>query len=1578
MKEDAQLICPISYDDPSGLWSTFGDLLSRHLPLHDVILKSPVTGSKVSIPSLPLRFMPSSANLFKDTNHPFRWFLAPYVYVYVLSVSDMAAYKAAKPALKAWVEVRQRAPWVILYALPISATVEQNSKSAAVLAAHTKIYDKLSSDFHAEKVGDRCVLMHTRVAAAASEGVGTGAGAVEVAETAIESAEITALVAQLRDGVLTSFAARATLYSTEIKSIDAANAPSSAGTGAGAAAATISQTTSSANNPPVDFRQLFLVKESLALMYQMVRLPYEALLLYDELQALLPQAQALEGQGSVSGWPLAPAPISSKASASTAAIVSEIEEGETGTGTGAEEAHASTAKDAKDQLGDGSTSVSASNDPGTYRGAILQGDDILSYSINSARKRILKSRLNSLELHRYIFARQAYFQGMLGQWGLCADRGLQYVKSTTRAISRRLDKEEAMLNARIAEAGASMNSPPLLSSALAPPRAPDESHPSMQQQLQHLQMLTAALDAVLVKRHAVDAWAIATAARIFLHCRQGFQTTHDGASALSANKLNSITSSDNPAASPTVQRVGRSGPRRVVDHLIALLQYCLGRIAAHENLLRNARRDSMLLAGEFLILTPPGPSTARTNDTPVLDAGLGHISVGVETDLLSLHAVAIVAGDESKDVDLLPFTSKLEGFFRCKYPAVAVKKAEDAATSTAEKVRNKVNVRDTVHMLSITLLMHLRQLQIFVERSSTAQNTTLQMADIFACSNSIGTSDGWRKALPLYESALGRAGGPSMGGRGPARWGWAALQYWLARKLMRAALEVGRADVYVRCAVQLQDPGMRTHWTLAEQRTKLFQSALNIAKNVPNVSFAAFPLAPFFAVHMRIPNAHTPTVRITRRKETVQAPVVSISTDLLCDGSDDSVNPLRSFSATVHSHMPSLVSAELVIIFSPLDVHRSFISAGDRVANLEARCGPRLLEPGDNNVDFSFECPMEQRSYAPSSVSILIRAPVAGDTSADLGESASISVKFVHQVAAEGAENGLVAMAHNYCVLSVQPPKVPVSLRLLTVSEGIGEDDVEIAPEAVTVIAKLSSATPETEGISDAGTCIQIPAGTQGTLRVCVDLPNIRGEVRHALHGVQLTARADDQSVGDDGGNGDSDNEKGENVDADSSELVSSSANEDKTEDKDVKVAFSMQASSAELQASSALQPVPRNEPVSDAQGVQTVAPALVFRNLQPASTKQTDEKISGSPLDLSYACSIPDRLTSSSVLYVPFASADTSPNGHFETRSIVLRVHVTGFFVPLAALPSSNGAPFAIDLLLNVTIVQALQVESISRMELGNGHSKHLLRGVLHNQSSSALEVWVPPLSLQDAAVGGETYDQGEKGRLLLEKTLLQPEQRLHVVLCLPAVAPASVILHCRAPGLGKFQRLLRVAKEVPRAEHTPSKRFVLRAKILHEKHPGADETEKEKRPSAPLGLGLGQVVQIQYKLMAHASMLPTDGVYCISLSPVKCVEWACIGCGEITLSGNRPCANSTEDHTEMMVALPAFTFTFVSLSAGHTVLPAVFVSPQHPPEQEASVTVPVPVPVPVSVPVQQEEKSLEVFVRPIASFRTVSVSYE
>ena len=150
-KEDAQLICPISYDDPHDLWITLGAQLAVHLPLKDLVVKSPMTNHNVTIHSLPLRFMPASASLFKDTNHPFRWFLAPYVCMYVLHAPDMASYRSSRSILKTWIESRGKSDvWVIVYATPANATVNENNE-------YSRVYDKLSSEFYFHQHNDRTV-----------------------------------------------------------------------------------------------------------------------------------------------------------------------------------------------------------------------------------------------------------------------------------------------------------------------------------------------------------------------------------------------------------------------------------------------------------------------------------------------------------------------------------------------------------------------------------------------------------------------------------------------------------------------------------------------------------------------------------------------------------------------------------------------------------------------------------------------------------------------------------------------------------------------------------------------------------------------------------------------------------------------------------------------------------------------------------------------------------------------------------------------------------------------------------------------------------------------------------------------------------------------------------------------------------------------------------------------------------------------------------------------------------------------------------------------------------------------------
>ncbi len=46
--------------------------------------------------------MPSSSNLFKDSEHPFRWFLAPYVNIYFLIAENIDAYRNQKAEIKKW------------------------------------------------------------------------------------------------------------------------------------------------------------------------------------------------------------------------------------------------------------------------------------------------------------------------------------------------------------------------------------------------------------------------------------------------------------------------------------------------------------------------------------------------------------------------------------------------------------------------------------------------------------------------------------------------------------------------------------------------------------------------------------------------------------------------------------------------------------------------------------------------------------------------------------------------------------------------------------------------------------------------------------------------------------------------------------------------------------------------------------------------------------------------------------------------------------------------------------------------------------------------------------------------------------------------------------------------------------------------------------------------------------------------------------------------------------------------------------------------------------------------------------
>jgi len=397
-KEDLQMTIPVSYDDAFNAWPSVLESLSSRLPLRDVVCKSPTLGSSVTIPSLPVRFMPSTAKLFVDTDHPYRWFLAPYVELYVVRVENLDTYKTAKPAIRAWVDARnnssssssssiKKLSWLILY-LPVG--------SPASLDAYNKVYARISADFYMDKVGDRSTFILL-----AQEYLSQS---LEVpAQHAVSLGEF---VSRLKKCITASFQLRTALYDADIRRLDSLR-----------------------GTPQLDFRQLFLVKESLALMYQMMQLPNEAFIQYEELEALLSFVPT--GHLPDNDWPVSTADSSSSSKSTTNSKQHALELAVQGPVDS--DASSSTNVPTPPPLPPLASPSSA---------AVKNGEEVLIYSINSSRMKILRNKLSVAELFRYLFARQMYFLACLKNTAQSAQKGMLFLRSSMISIRESLAKKK--------------------------------------------------------------------------------------------------------------------------------------------------------------------------------------------------------------------------------------------------------------------------------------------------------------------------------------------------------------------------------------------------------------------------------------------------------------------------------------------------------------------------------------------------------------------------------------------------------------------------------------------------------------------------------------------------------------------------------------------------------------------------------------------------------------------------------------------------------------------------------------------------------------------------------------------------------------------------------------------------------------------------------------------------------------------------------------------------------------------------------------------------------------------------------
>lgn len=238
--------------------------------------------------------------------------------------------------------------------------------------AYNKVYSRIASDFYVERSGDRSVML---LLPNDASGLGGSNSMMMMNQSQNSFSELSN---KMREGIVLSFQHRSSLYDADIRKLDNLRATAN-----------------------FDFRQLFLVKESLALLYQMMQLSDMALGQYEELESILSSTQSHSLPDS--DWPLiAPEPFR--------------------TGETPQDATSPTREKEKDLMTD----------------AVKNGDDIVVYSINLARMKILKNKMSLLELHRYVFARQMFFLITLQRPVQCAQKALRFLTFCASAIEKRI------------------------------------------------------------------------------------------------------------------------------------------------------------------------------------------------------------------------------------------------------------------------------------------------------------------------------------------------------------------------------------------------------------------------------------------------------------------------------------------------------------------------------------------------------------------------------------------------------------------------------------------------------------------------------------------------------------------------------------------------------------------------------------------------------------------------------------------------------------------------------------------------------------------------------------------------------------------------------------------------------------------------------------------------------------------------------------------------------------------------------------------------------------------------------------
>jgi hypothetical protein len=286
-----------------------------------------------------------------------------------------------------------------------------------------------------------------------------------------------------------------------------------------------------------------LVKESLALMFQMMQLSGEALVQYEELEALLSFAPPTSLPET--DWPLVPVDLGATGKRSKSMTSRS-------SSTNRESLQAIAQTPAQAQEGEVVSSNEVPTDTSDptlpasiWSNACQQGSSLLLYSINYTRLRVLKIKISALELCHYVFARQNFFLLTLSRPSLCAEKGLLFIKMVHAYWMKKLgeSKKDATVNdlkSSILDK-ARAKSIPEAKSILPPPLSPTPKTggftetPSLDGQNEPSSTQEQYEDRVRM----IDLWAVVSAVQMTRGCREGILTflvksSHQAASSSSA------------------------------------------------------------------------------------------------------------------------------------------------------------------------------------------------------------------------------------------------------------------------------------------------------------------------------------------------------------------------------------------------------------------------------------------------------------------------------------------------------------------------------------------------------------------------------------------------------------------------------------------------------------------------------------------------------------------------------------------------------------------------------------------------------------------------------------------------------------------------------------------------------------------------------------------------------------------------------------------------------------------------------------------------------------------------------------